>query len=254
MNRPSAARVAWVTALVLLSLGWAAQPQEETAAEAFVCPPCGGECHFKTAPKPGTCGGCGMELVPLASVPQAGVLLYPGVGLVSSTLPLGVLADSNALRAFTVADTADLLRSRDTLDMKPQFAFADAPPLDVLVIPDGYGAHEDPLVLEWVQKSVDRARYVLAIGMGSVVLSGAGFLEGVHAPATRFLAQRGKELAPDLVFDPELRLVHEGKFFLARDDFASVDGVLAILSELVDEECARRTAETLGYAWIGEQK
>jgi hypothetical protein len=86
-----------------------------------------------------------MALVPLASVPQAGVLLYPGVDLVSSTLPLGVLAGSDAVRAFTVADTDDLIRSRDTLDMKPQFAFADCPALDVLVIPDGFGAHDDPL-------------------------------------------------------------------------------------------------------------
>src|SRR5262245_48295949 len=107
MNPLLASRLVLAAALLLTA---GAPPQEkskEKSTESFICPPCGAECHFNESPKPGSCGVCGMSLVPLASVPQVGVLLFPGVGLVSSTWALGVFASSNAARVFTVADTTD---------------------------------------------------------------------------------------------------------------------------------------------------
>src|SRR5688572_18398008 len=86
--------------------GESLRAQEAAAGEAFLCPPCGAECHFTSSTKPGNCGVCGMGLVPIASIPQVGVLLHPQAALSSLTV-LSVFSDSNAVRAFTVADTAE---------------------------------------------------------------------------------------------------------------------------------------------------
>jgi transcriptional regulator GlxA family with amidase domain len=228
--------------------------QQEPASAVFVCPPCGAECHFTTYPKPGSCGVCGMGLVPLASVPQVGVLLHPDVALASSMTTLALFAGSDAARAFSVADTVEPLRIGDALEVRPQFSLAGAPALDVLVVPDGYGAWEDPLILEWVKGAAGKARCVLAVGGGCVVLARAGFLAGERVPARRFLVQRGKELAPGLVFDAELDYRRAGKFFLARDAGAAIEATLAIVAELAGEERARRTAEDFGYPWMPEPK
>lgn len=235
---------------LVLPLGFGAMPARQEGA-SFICPPCGAECHFTTYAKEGACGGCGMKLVPLASVPQVGVLLHPDASLASSMLALSVFSNSNAGRVFTVADTAEPLRLGDVLEVRPQFAFADVPKLDVLVVPEGFGAWDDPLILEWVKGAAEKARCVLAIGAGSIVLSKAGFLKGEHVPARKFLVERGKELAPELVFDGELAWRRAGKFFLARDSAATIEAALAVVAELAGDERARRTAEEFGVAWNG---
>ena len=227
---------------------------QEAAAPAFICPPCGAECHFTTYTKEGNCGGCGMKLVPLAGVPQVGVLLYPNTGLPASMTVLALFSASNAVRAFSVADTNEPLRLGDALEVRPQFDFADAPALDVLVVPDGWGAWDDPLIVEWVKASAAKARCVLAVGAGSVLLAKAGFLAGERVPGRRFLVEHGKELAPGLTFDSDFDYRRAGKFFLARDAFAALEASLAIVQELAGDERARRTAEDFGYVWVPEKK
>ena len=222
--------------------------------ESYVCPPCGAECHFNTYPKAGNCGGCGMGLVPLSTVPQVGVLLGPGTQLGSTMLALSMFAVSNAGRAFSVADTTEPLRLGDTLEVRPQFAFADAPKLDVLVLPDGFGAWDDPMVVEWVKGAAEKARFVIAVGGGSVLLAKAGYLAGEHVPARRFLVERGKDLAPGPVYEDKPGFVQTGKFFLARDTGAGSAATLAVIVELAGEERAKRVAEEFGQAWAGNAK
>jgi len=229
----------------LLALTLAFAPQEP-AAPAFLCPPCGAECHFVSYPKAGACGGCGMALVPAASIPQVGVLLHEGVDLLSSTLTLGVFSAANCARAFTVADTAEPLRAADALEMRPQFAFAQAPALDVLVVPEGYGSWDDPLIVEYVRGAAEHARFVIGVGTGAVLLAKAGFLKGAHVSLNPFLVRRLPELAPELVSDPAQRLTRTGKFLLARDALAAAEAVLDVVRALAGEERARKTAEGLG--------
>lgn len=239
--------------VLVLTLGVRALAARQEAV-SFVCPPCGAECHFTTYAKEGNCGGCGMKLVALASVPQVGVLLYPGAALGASSLPLAVFTGSNAVRAFTVADTTEPLRLGDALEVRPQFAFAEAPVLDVLVVPDGYGAWDDALILEWVKGAAEKARCVLAVGAGSIVLAKAGYLAGERVPGRRFLVERGKQLAPELTFDADLAQRRAGKFFLARDAGAALHAALDVVAELAGEERARRTAEEFGTDWTPAAK
>jgi transcriptional regulator GlxA family with amidase domain len=246
--------------LLLLSLlvpaperGASPRAQEAATGEAFVCPPCGAACHFTSSPKPGNCGVCGMGLVPLGTIPQVGVLLHPDAGLSSLTI-LSVFSGSNAVRAFTVADTAEPMRLDDALEVRPQFAFGEAPALDVLVVPEGFGAWDDPMLVEWVAAVAAKARFVLSVGAGSVVLARAGLLKGETVPGQRFLVERGKELAPELVFAAEPALRRVGKFVLARDTQAALEGSLDIVGELAGAERAQRTAAQLGLVWSPETK
>lgn len=243
------ARAALACVLCLALLVAAQGTKPSSSPEVFVCPPCGAECHFTTYPKTGNCGVCGMGLVPLASVPQIGVLLHPDAALSSSLLTLALFVGSNAGRVFTVADTAEPLRLSDALEVRPQFAFGDTPALDVLVVPEGYGAWDDPLLVEWVKATSARARFVLAVDTGSVVLARAGFLAGERVPARSFLVRRGKELAPGLAFDDSTSWRRTGKFFLARDTEGALEASLALVHELAGEESALRTAQEFGRPW-----
>lgn len=231
--------------LALLSPGLQTSPSD---GGPFVCPPCGADCHFREYERKGGCTVCGMDLVPVSTVPQVGVLVYPGVELASSVFTLAAFADSNAVRAFSVSDATDPVRCGDTLELVPQFEFSKAPALDVLVIPAGYGAHQDPLIVEWVKKSAEKARFVLAIGPGNVVLARAGLIDGQRVPAGPG-AEHWKGLAQNLQYDDNARLLRTGKFLSARDALSGIDGVLEIVAELAGEKKAQDAARRLGHTW-----
>lgn len=235
-----------LAALTLLLLPFLpARPPQEPAGP-YLCAPCGAECHFKEYAKPGKCGTCGMGLVPLAQVPQVGILLAPDTDLLSLTVPLGVFAASGEVRAFTVADSRAKFRSGDALEMTPQFTFADAPPLDVLVLPATFGAFDDELVLEYLRTACARAKFVLAVDVGALLLAQAGVLDGATVPGTRFMVERGKEIAPKTTFDTGLRSARHGKFLFERDARGAMDAVLEVLGEIAGAEVAERTALELG--------
>jgi len=247
---------ALVFALALVPFPLASVRQEgaaphapEQAAPEYVCPPCGAECHFTTYRQPGGCGVCGMALVPLASVPQVGVLVFPEATLSSSLTVLAAFASANVARVFTVADTAEPMRLADALEIRPQFALGEAPALDVLVVPDGYGLWDDALVVEWVGAAAAKARAVIAVGRGAVVLARAGLLAGERVPADRFLLERGAELAPGLQFDATLAFRRTDNVFLARDAGSALDACLGVIAELGGQPRAQQTAAALGHAW-----
>jgi transcriptional regulator GlxA family with amidase domain len=100
-----------------------------------------------------------------------------------------------------------------------------------------------------VRRAAERARCVLAVGQGSLVLARAGLLAGERVPADARLVSRCKEVAPELEFDAALAQRRVGKFFLARDLPAAEQASLAVLAELVGRDRARRVAEELGFAF-----
>lgn len=231
-------------ALLVLPLFPGQTPQESTGP--WQCAPCGAECHFKEYAGAGKCAVCGMNLVPIATVPQVGVFLAPNTDLLSLTVPLGVFTSANAVRVFTVADSRAKFRSGDALDLTPQFTFADAPALDVLVVPATFGAFDDELVLEYLRAACARAKFVLAIDAGALLLAQAGVLDGATVPGNRFMTERARTLAPKTTFDVKLRSARHGKFLIERDARGTMDAVLEVLGQLVGAQVAEDTALALG--------
>ena len=63
------------------------------------------------------------------------------------------------------------------LVLQPTTALRDAPPLDVLVVPGGYGQQalmEDEDVIAYVRAQGERARYVVSVCTGALILGAAG--------------------------------------------------------------------------------
>jgi hypothetical protein len=64
-------------------------------------------------------------------------------------------------------------------------ALADAPPLDVLHVPGGYGQEalmEDAEILAWIRQRAAGACYIFSVCTGALICGAAGLLKG--RPAT----------------------------------------------------------------------
>ena len=235
-------------ALIVLPLLGGSAPQE---SKAYMCPPCGEACHQNDYPEPGNCGTCGMKLVPREEVPHVAVLLHPDVDLLSSTLPLSMLGFSKAAVVYTVADTTDPIRSEDTLEMLPQYSFEDAPMPDVLVVPGGYGAHEDALIVDWVRKAAAGADHVLGIGFGGILLAKTGLMDEVPVPLWPRMHAGLARRVPDVELTGDT-LVREGKFVLVRDAATSLEACYDLVNELGGTAKVKRAIELSGFEWSDE--
>jgi transcriptional regulator GlxA family with amidase domain len=66
----------------------------------------------------------------------------------------------------------------------PHYDFAGAPPIDLLVVPGGFGVRpllKDAGALAWIQRTASSAKRVTSVCTGSLLLAQAGLLKGRRA-------------------------------------------------------------------------
>ncbi len=229
----------------------AAQP---SSAGSWVCPPCSVDCHRDRHPEAGACGQCGMQLVPIETVPQVGVLLYPGVDLFELAAATGLLQDSRAVRVFTIADTLDPVRVQGVVTAVAEYSFAELPPIDVFVVPGGNvrSTAGDDMVLAAVRNISARARAVVGVGAGSWLLATAGVLGEARITVPSPMVARLQAEYPALTVVGNRPAIRSGRVFTALDGLAALELVPALLAALEKSEEAAAVAARLQIPWPPE--
>ena len=89
-----------------------------------------------------------------------------------------------AHQVFTVAKSRHSVQTQHKLTLTPTWAFAGAPPIDVLIVPSGVTLPvRDGVLVSYLQDAARAARYVLAIGSGVALLGAGGMLTGLEVTA-----------------------------------------------------------------------
>ncbi len=118
-------------------------------------------------------------------------------------------------------------------------AFADPPPLDLLLVPGGPG--QLPLMkhaqlLEFIQERARSVGWMCSVCTGSLLLAGAGVLKGRRA-TTHWLARDAlRSLGVEVV---NRRGVFDGKFATSAGVSAGIDLALEMVRRLATDELAQ---------------
>src|SRR5881392_1698278 len=129
---------------------------------------------------------------------NAGILIFDDVEILDFAGPFEVFSrtrlvpdpesrrseDSAPFHVFTVEKTAAPIRTTGGLRVIPHYGFADAPRVDLVVVPGGWGTRallHDAETLDWIRRAAAEARKVTTVCTGSLLLAKAGLLEGRHA-------------------------------------------------------------------------
>jgi transcriptional regulator GlxA family with amidase domain len=129
---------------------------------------------------------------------NVGILIFDGVEVLDFAGPYEVFSrtrltpgaesrrtdESAPFHVFTVARTGDEISATGGLRVRPQHGFADAPRIDLLVVPGGFGTRalmEDRETLEWIRQTAATARQVTSVCTGSLLYAKAGMLRGRRA-------------------------------------------------------------------------
>lgn len=179
--------------------------------------------------------------------PEFGLLLFPNLTQLDLTGPYEVLARVPGARVHLLWKTLDPVRSDTGLSILPTATLADAPALDLLLVPGGAGINAllaDEEVLGFLTARAATSRYLAGICTGSLVLGAAGLLEGrrasTHWASFDFLTAFGARPVAQ-------RVVVDGTLFTGGGVTAGIDVALRIVAELYGEPLAKIIQLSIEY-------
>lgn len=189
---------------------------------------------------------------------NVGFLILDGVYNTELTAPLDVFQHTifhtdPGMRTFTVAPTLEPIMTFEGLTITPDHSFADAPPIDVLVVPSAANNMDADLkneeLIGWVRTTGFRAQYILSLCDGAFVLARAGLLDGRRAttfPADIKLFRTMFERV-DVADGPSF--VQDGPAITSVGGAKSFDAALYLTELLYGKRVADRIAKGLVIDW-----
>lgn len=190
---------------------------------------------------------------------KVAVFLYPGVELLDFAGPGEVFAaardgERRAFEVFTVAESTSPLRSQRFVDITPRYDLKTCPPPDIVVIPGGGGVPMDrPEVVRWLIEVGETTEVMFSVCNGALLLAKTGLLDGLHATTHHGSIEDLMLAAPNTVVHDDRRFVDNGRVVTAAGVSAGIDGALQVVSRLLGEDAAARTARYMEYRWEPEK-
>jgi cyclohexyl-isocyanide hydratase len=122
--------------------------------------------------------------------------------------------------------------------MLPMATLASCPPLDLVLVPGGAGINpllEDAEVLAFLRRAAAKARYVVGVCTGSLVLGAAGLLRGRRAGSHWMSRELLRAFGAEPVAQ---RVVVDGKFYTGGGVTAGIDVALTVAAEIAGRAVA----------------
>jgi len=133
------------------------------------------------------------------------------------------------------------------LTLVAEAPYEDSPTPDILVFPGGNGTRallEDERVLDWVRGVHEHSRWTTSVCTGSLVLAGAGVLDGLEATTHWMVMDFLGELGAQPVSD---RVVEQGKVITAAGVSAGIDMALTLAAREAGPEVAQAIQLAIEY-------
>ncbi|MBE7385914.1 MAG: DJ-1/PfpI family protein [Leptolyngbya sp. SIO1E4] len=194
---------------------------------------------------------------------NVGILIFPEVEVLDFAGPFEVFSrvrlvpgvdsrrsdDSAPFQVFTIAKTTDTIPAVGGLRVLPDYDFASAPNIDLLVVPGGFGTRpllQDPDTLNWIHTVSQHAEQVTSVCTGALLLAKLGLLAEkqatTHWGALDFLAS----LDPSITVKRDQRVVADG-IFTSAGVAAGIDMSLAVVESLFGKPVADETAHYIEF-------
>lgn len=188
-----------------------------------------------------------------------GIFLFDDVEVLDFAGPFEVFSvtgrrdNSNPFDVFTFAEKSGPIAARNQLIVTPKYSFADAPRMDILVVPGGFGARREMLnqkVLDCIKAKAAQAEIVLSVCTGALILGRAGLLDGLPATTHHAAVELLKQVAPAALVQGDRRVIDNGKFVVAAGVSSGIDAAFHVVSRLLGDAIARETANYIEYPYL----
>lgn len=132
----------------------------------------------------------------------------------------------------------------------PDHKLDDCPPLDVLLVPGGWGVRRElsnRRLLGWISARAKEAGTLASVCTGAMLLGEAGLLDERRATIHWRSLDWMQDSFPSVEVEQELRVVDEGDIVTSAGISAGIDLALTLVARHCGEEVARSTARHMEY-------
>ena len=192
-----------------------------------------------------------------------GIFIFDGVEILDFAGPFEVFSrtrlvpgvesrrteESAPFRVFTIAPTSQPVTTTGGLRVEPHYPFSSDQPLDLLLIPGGFGTRtllDDTPTLEWIRQTSGRVKHLTSVCTGSLLLAKAGLLRNRRATTHWGALDRLASLDPTIQVERSLRVVQDGVVTSAGVS-AGIDMAFAVVESICGKAVADETAHYIEY-------
>lgn len=187
-------------------------------------------------------------MIPADTHLHIGSLLFDGLDQIDLTGPFEVFSRIPNATYRIYGTTATTVRDVRGLRLIPDAAYTEAPQLDVLHVPGGFGQEalmENAAVLAWLRTQAAGVRCLFSVCTGALICGAAGLFKGRRA-TTHWASMH---LLPYFGAEPvDERVVVDGNIVCAAGVTAGIDGALRVAAALRGDAVAQGIQLYMAYA------
>lgn len=182
-----------------------------------------------------------------------GAILYHDFELLDFYGPLEMFGSTGqGLRIVTIAEQAGPVKSVQGPSTVAECSFANAPPLDLILLPGGIGTMAqlgNDAMLGFLRQQASRAEVVMSVCSGSAILAKAGLLDGRRATSNKLFFSLATSQSDKVEWIEQARWVEDGKFVTSSGVSAGTDMALGVIAKLYGRPHAEQVAVMTEYEW-----
>lgn len=152
-------------------------------------------------------------------------------------------------RVITVAEISGPLQCEKGLWVLPDATFADAPPLDIVLVPGGSGARreiDNEVTVAWLTRTAAACSWVTSVCTGAFLLVGTGLVRGRRVTTHHDFIGALKEMGGAEVVEG-VRYVRDGNLVTSGGVMSGIEMSLWLVGELYGEAVLQRTKSYIAY-------
>lgn len=194
---------------------------------------------------------------------RTGILIFPEVEVLDFCGPFEVFSvtrldearrrdTESPFEVLLVAEASQPVRTTGGMLVTPHCELENCPPLDLLLIPGGWGTRAEvsnrPLI-EWIAARGAAVDTLAAVCTGSFLLAEAGLLDGRRATTHWRSLERMRDTYPQVTVLTDRHWVDDGRVVTSAGISAGIDMALRLVARFHGEAIARATARHMEYPY-----
>ncbi len=192
-----------------------------------------------------------------------GIVIFPEVEVLDFCGPYEVFTvvrlneerrreEPSPFAVLLVAEQLEAVTAAGGLRVLPDCTLETCPPLDILVVPGGWGTRreiENKVLIDWIAQRGRQVETLTSVCTGALLLAQAGWLDGRRATTHwRSLAWL-RESFPAVTVEELLHVVEDGHILTSAGISAGIDLALRVVARYHGEAVALATARHMEYRY-----
>jgi transcriptional regulator GlxA family with amidase domain len=192
---------------------------------------------------------------------RVGILIFPNVEVLDFCGPFEVFSvtrlnedqrreEPAPFEVILVAEQSAPVTTTGGMRVIPDYSLDNCPPLDILVVPGGWGVRQEinnAGLIAWIAARGQAVETLTSVCTGAMLLGQAGLLEGRRATTHWRSLGWMRESFPAVQVEEALHVVEDGHIVTSAGISAGIDMTLRVVVRYYGEAVARNTARQMEY-------